>query len=366
VETRATARRTSFITCGDAFPKRKLKTPKSLAPASRRASVTPDVDVCLLGDAAPSHGVEQVPKVAEGEVREENDGTLGHSPHLDFERVRSRRRGGILEGVAHEPSGANETQKPAPTGAESAQEHGFADLQFYVPQDLLDVRFPAAVRGYDRGAVETYVKRVNRVIAELKVRSSPPAAVRHAIEGAEETVQGLLKAAREAAHQITQSAQHEAEENTARAKAEAATLIVDTSADADRMKAEAEQVMANAKREAEATVATAESTAAELRASAKADAENIVARAQAEADACMRRLEREVKARREDAEAEMRELQAETDVVSNERHELLEDIRQMSGDLVNLANAAATRIKGEKSEKEAESEPQDVPQPTNS
>jgi DivIVA domain-containing protein len=125
--------------------------------------------------------------------------------------------------MAHEPSGAAEPQKPAPTAAE----HGFADLQFYVPQDLLDVRFPAAVRGYDRSAVDKYVKRVNRVIAELKVRSSPPAAVRHAIEGAEETVQGLLQAAREAAHQITQSAQHEADEKTARAKTEAATLVVD-------------------------------------------------------------------------------------------------------------------------------------------
>ena len=284
----------------------------------------------------------------------------------DFERERRRRRGGILEGVAHEPSRANEAQKPAPTGADSAQEHGFADLQFYVPQDLLDVRFPAAVRGYDRAAVDKYVKRVNRVIAELKVRSSPPAAVRHAVEGAEETVQGLLQAAREAAHQITQSAQHEAEENTARAKAEAARLTVDTSADADRMKAEAEQVMANAKREAEATVRTAESTAAELRASAKADAENIVARAQAEADERMRRLEADLTARRKEAEARMRELQADTDVVSNERHELLEDIRQMSGDLVNLANAAATRIKGEESKEEAESEPQEVSQPSNS
>ena len=38
----------------------------------------------------------------------------------------------------------------------------------------------------------------------------------------------------------------------------------------------------------------------------------------------------------------------------------------MSGDLVNLANAAASRIKAEKSEKEAESEPQEVSQPSNS
>jgi len=51
------------------------------------------------------------------------------------------------------------------------------ELQYFVPQEVLDVHFPAAVRGYDRDAVDNYVKRVNRVIAELKVRGSPPAAV---------------------------------------------------------------------------------------------------------------------------------------------------------------------------------------------
>jgi hypothetical protein len=132
------------------------------------------------------------------------------------------------------------------------------------------------------------------------------------------------------------------------------------------MKAEAREVMGKAKQVAETTVRTAESTAAELRASAKADAEKIVAQAQAKADERKRRSEEDLTARRKEAEARMRELQADTDVVSNERHELLEDIRQMSGDLVNLANAAATRLKGEESEKEAESEPQEVSQPSNS
>jgi exonuclease VII large subunit len=103
-----------------------------------------------------------------------------------------------------------------------------------------------------------------------------------------------------------------------------------------------------------------------VRASAKADAENIVARAQAAADERMRRLEEDLTTRRHEAEARMRELQGDTDVVRSERHELLEDIRQMSGDLVNLANAAATRIKAEKTEEEAESEPTEVSQPSNS
>jgi DivIVA domain-containing protein len=109
-------------------------------------------------------------------------------------------------------------EKRSPAAPE--QEQSFGELRHYVPQDILDVSFPVSVRGYDRRAVDAYIKRVNRVIAELKVRASPPAAVRHALEQAEEKVQGLLQAAREAAEEITASAQQEAEESTARAKAE--------------------------------------------------------------------------------------------------------------------------------------------------
>src|SRR5207245_4505936 len=97
--------------------------------------------------------------------------------------------------VYDESSKAEEREKLSSPAARREQEHGFGDLQFYVPQDILDVSFPVAVRGYDRRAVDAYIKRVNRVIAELKVRSSPPAAVRHALEQAEEEDQGLLPAA---------------------------------------------------------------------------------------------------------------------------------------------------------------------------
>src|SRR4029450_4397235 len=142
------------------------------------------------------------------------------------------------------------SQSDQVAAVENGPGHGF-DLKYYVPQDLLDVSFPVAVRGYERGAVDAYIQRINRVIAELKVRSSPPAAVRHAVEEAEGTVQSLLQAGRDAAEQITESAEREAEEHTSSAKAEAAKLVVDTSADADRMKAEAEEVMTTAKRHAD-------------------------------------------------------------------------------------------------------------------
>jgi len=248
--------------------------------------------------------------------------------------------------VDDESSKAAETERLSSAAKESKQEQSFGDLKFYVPQDILDVSFPVAVRGYDRRAVDAYIKRVNRVIAELKVRSSPPAAVRHALEQAEEKAQGLLRAAREAGEEITTSAQHEAEQNTANAKAEAAELLVNTSADADRIKAEADQLMANATMEADAAVAKAQSEADALRADTKAQAESIVARAQSEADERLRRLKEELAALRDEAETRRGEIQADTEAVWKERHELLEDVRRMASGLVDLANAAAARSQG--------------------
>ena len=248
--------------------------------------------------------------------------------------------------VYDESSRADETEKLSSATEGRQQEKGFGDLQFYVPQDILDISFPVAVRGYDRRAVGAYIKRVNRVIAELKVMRSTPAAVRHALEQAEEKAQGLLRAAREAGEEITTSAQGEAERNTASAKAEAAELLVNTSADADRVKAEADQLIANARMEADAAVAKAQSEADQLRAEANAEAQNTLARAQAEADERMRRLKEELAALREEAETRRGEIQADTEAVWKERHELLEDVRRMASGLVDLANAAAARSQG--------------------
>jgi DivIVA domain-containing protein len=174
------------------------------------------------------------------------------------------------------PSKADEGQDRPHAAPE--QEHGFGDLQSYVPQDILHISFPVSVRGYDRRAVDAFTQRVNRAIAELNVRASPPAAVRHALEQAEEKVQGLLKAAREAAEEITASAQREAEESTARAKAEAAELVVNTSAEADRVKAEADELIANARTEADDTVAKTKADADEMIADARAKAQDTLAR----------------------------------------------------------------------------------------
>ena len=112
--------------------------------------------------------------------------------------------------------------------------HGDADIDVRdpLPRAIRDPSFPASVRGYDRRAVDTYVQRVNRLIAELQVSGSPKAAVRHALERVGEQTSGILQRARETAEEITTGAREEAEETTARAKAEARDILADAEREA--------------------------------------------------------------------------------------------------------------------------------------
>ena len=241
----------------------------------------------------------------------------------------------------------DESSKPHQrvTGSPAAEpEPGFGELRRYVPQEILDVSFPVSLRGYRRRAVDAYVKQVNRVIAELKVSASPPAAVRHALEQAEEKVQGLLHAAREAADELTASARQEAEANTARAQAEAAELLVNTSAEADRVRGEADQLLTNASTEADETGAKAKAAADELLAHVRAEAQDTLARAQADADERLQRSQEELAALQNEAETRLREIQADTSAVLKRRQELLDDIRAMASNLVDAADAAAGRF----------------------
>jgi DivIVA domain-containing protein len=224
------------------------------------------------------------------------------------------------------------------------QGHRFFELRHYVPQEILDVSFPVAVRGYDRAAVDAYVKRVNRVIAELKVSASPPHAVRHALEEAEAKVQGLLMAAREAADEITASARQDAEQFTGRAKAEAADLVVDASEEAEQVKAEAAELLAKARAEAATTIGTARAEAEKTRADANAEAESKIATAQVDVDERRRRLQEELAERRAEAETKMSAIQADTNAVRDTRHELLGDIGRLASTLHDLAAAAGGRF----------------------
>jgi DivIVA domain-containing protein len=248
-----------------------------------------------------------------------------------------------------EPEGAmknRERQQEEPNGSEQEREkehNAFGELRGYVPADILNVSFPAAVRGYDRQAVDAHLKRVNRLIAEIKVSASPRAAVRHALERTEQQVTSLLERARETADEFTTSAHREAETEAEAIRAKAAELLVNANAEADATKAEAGKLLADSKKEADSVLASARAEAEDILTRARLEAENTVTRAQAKADERLRQLEAELATLRDQTEARMREFQVDTTAVWEQRRQLLEEMRGMASRVVDLADAAAER-----------------------
>lgn len=184
-----------------------------------------------------------------------------------------------------------------------------------VPAEIRDVSFPLSVRGYDRGAVDAYVNRVQDVVSDLELTRSPEAAVRHALENVGQQIKGILERAGETAEQITVAARQEAEESTVRARDEAEELVA-------KAKAEAADIVSSAKAEAEATVAQAQNEAGEQ----------------------LQRTQREIASLRDEAEARMRELGADTDAIRQERSRLLDDIRVLATRVEEVAGAADARF----------------------
>jgi DivIVA domain-containing protein len=199
-------------------------------------------------------------------------------------------------------------------------------LRDRVPADIRDISFPAAVRGYDRRAVDAYVKRVNRVIAELEVGRSPQAAVRNALDRVGAQTSGILQQARESAEEITTSAAAEAEEATGRARIEA------------------DEITASARAKAEETTARAQAEADETTGRARTEAEEILARSRSESAERVDAARREIEALREQADTQMRELRADTEAIRQEHGDLVDEIRQLATRLEEIAGAAAARF----------------------
>jgi DivIVA domain-containing protein len=210
------------------------------------------------------------------------------------------------------------------------------DVRDPLPPEIRDPSFATSVRGYDRRAVDTYVQRVNRLIAELQVGGSPRAAVRHALERVGEQTSGILQRARETAEEITTSARQEAEEATARAKAEARDVLT-------QAQREASEATSHARAEADEIVVSARATADENLARAKDESESAVAGARVDAEGRIRRAEEEIASSREEAEARLRSLQADIGAISDQRRTLLEDVRRIAARLGEIVAEAEPR-----------------------
>jgi cell division septum initiation protein DivIVA len=149
------------------------------------------------------------------------------------------------------------------------------------PLAVVDADFPTALRGYERMAVDEYVRQTRRLVAELQATRSPEAAVRRALERVGEQISGILQRAHETAEQITAQSRSEAEDRLQQARVEATQVaedaeqrVRDLDADTDRIWLERQRI-----------VADAEELAAQLLALAKTAAERFPADAEPEAEA---------------------------------------------------------------------------------
>ena len=133
---------------------------------------------------------------------------------------------------------------------------------------VADVEFPIVLRGYDRLAVDAYVKRTSQLVAELQSTHSPEAAVRRALERVGEEVSGILQRAHEAAGQITAQSRIDAEDRLERARQEAMQITADSKsqlkdldAETDRIWAERQRIVEDAQELARQLLSLAESAA---------------------------------------------------------------------------------------------------------
>jgi DivIVA domain-containing protein len=78
--------------------------------------------------------------------------------------------------------------------------------------EVRDVDFPIAMRGYDRAAVDAYVSRVNRLLAELQITAAPENAIRHALDEVADETRGILERAHETADEITRKSRAQADD----------------------------------------------------------------------------------------------------------------------------------------------------------
>jgi DivIVA domain-containing protein len=237
-------------------------------------------------------------------------------------------------------------------------------------EEVRDVDFPIGLRGYDRGAVDRYVQRVNRLIAELEISSSPDAAIRAALEEVSEETRGLLERAHETADEITarsramaddrlEQAQREAGEAREAAAGEAQQLREtaehETEEVRERTAHEAQELRETVQREtqelrersaheAHELTETAAREAQHMRETAEHEAHELTETAARESQHLRGTAERETKEMLAAAEARVRELDRNAEAIWRERRRLLENSSVVARQLLEIADSESARF----------------------
>lgn len=146
--------------------------------------------------------------------------------------------------------------------------------------DVANVSFPVVLRGYDRLAVDAYVRKTSQLVAELQATRSPEAAVRRALARVGEEVSGILQRAHETGEQITAQSRIEAEERLEGARREAGRItagadqrLADLDSETDRIWAERHRIVEDARELARSLLELADSAAERFPAAPEEQAE---------------------------------------------------------------------------------------------
>jgi hypothetical protein len=89
---------------------------------------------------------------------------------------------------------------------------------------LREVSFPLAVRGYERAAVDDFVKAVRAMVAELEATQTREGVVQKALDDVGVETAGILQRAHEAADELTRRSRSDADDRLQRAEIEADEL----------------------------------------------------------------------------------------------------------------------------------------------
>jgi DivIVA domain-containing protein len=217
--------------------------------------------------------------------------------------------------------------------------------------DARRIEFPTALRGYERGAVDRYVQRVNQLIAELEISASPEAAVRRALAEASEEAGDILRRGHQAAGEVIAGAGAEAEDMLQQAarKAQATLDAARENATATREAAqrEARELRETTAAEAKALLGTARHDAAELRETtmrqlaqlrdaAVHETRQLRAGAQREADEIRANARRRSDEMLDRAESRGQELARQAEAIRREYRRLVEDARTAGEQLIAI------------------------------
>jgi DivIVA domain-containing protein len=136
-------------------------------------------------------------------------------------------------------------------------------------EEMRSVSFPTTLRGYDRAAVDAYVERVNRLIAELEIGRSPESAVKHAVAEVTEQTRGILEQAHVTAEEITAQSRAQADDRLQLAEREGAEIreaaearVRELDVDAEAIWSERLRLIADVRDVAERLLAVADDAAA--------------------------------------------------------------------------------------------------------